>query len=1660
MRRNCATNNGIGMVIPIPRLYKVRHLMLKRPFKSVIARIAIVALALSLVFPFIPAALAQSGTAMAEDYAENGTGPVATFFASDADGEAIEWSLEESADHELFEVNADEDGNGVLSFKASPDFEAPQDVGGEFTGDNIYEVTVVANDGTLQVFVTVTDLEEDGEVSVDRPQPQVEIQVTAQLDDDDGGINSTTWQWAKSTDKETWTDIEGANSRSYTPAEEDEDSYLRAMATYNDRRGDDKTASVMTENAVEAETPANAAPAFPEEDSDEDGTEEDGSSTTPFLRSVDENTEEGMAIGNPVAANDADDDIVLYEHGGADAASFDIDERTGQIKTVDGLDYEDTNNTDHEYTVTVTGTDPSLATSTVTVTISVMDLNEAPTFAEYAPNLTTPQNNNPTALTVVEGTTDLDRDAVTAGVQQADYVATDEDSLPPASGTVDVDDTVTLTIAGPDKDKFTLTAGALAFATTHTPDYEDQSEYSITIVAKDANAEALNRIPATKSLDVTIEVTNVEETGNVTLSQIQLQVGVPVTAEVDDPDGGEIGVRWQWYRGIVLAAGVPASTTVCSAQTVTDPCSIDGAMSATYTPTSDDNGNEIVSGVATYKDALSDASESAHITSVTPVEPKTTENQAPEFSEEDADVDGTEEDGSADAPFLRDVDENEEDEFGSPQGVDDDDTALIWTISGPDSGSFDIGRTTGQLSTTEELDFETKSSYMIEVTVTDPSLASGTAMVMIMVNDVDDPAVITEITPEDYAENGTGPVATFFASDADGEAIEWSLEESADHELFEVNADEDGNGVLSFKASPDFEAPQDVGGEFTGDNIYEVTVVANDGTLQVFVTVTDLEEDGEVSVDRLQPQVEIQVTAKLDDDDGGINSTTWQWAKSTDKETWTDIEGANSRSYTPAEEDEDSYLRAMATYNDRRGDDKTASVMTENAVEAETPANAAPAFPEEDSDENGTEEDGSSTKPFLRSVDENTEEGMAIGSPVAANDADDDIVLYTHGGADAASFDIDERTGQIKTVDGLDYEDTNNTDHEYTVTVTGTDPSLATSTVTVTISVMDLNEAPKFTTNTSPTEWTVVEKGTTLVASGENIPATTTYAATDEDSITPAGGTAVADSVILTIAGPDEEKFTLTAGALAFATTHTPDYEDQSEYSITIVAKDANAEALNRIPATKSLDVTINVTNLEETGNVTLSQIQLQVGVPVTAEVDDPDGGEIGVRWQWYRGIVLAAGVPASTTVCSAQTVTDPCSIDGAMSATYTPTSDDNGEIVSGVATYKDALSDASESAHITSVTPVEPKTTENQAPEFSEEDADVDGTEEDGSADAPFLRDVDEGIETSFGNPLGVDDDDTALIWTISGPDSGSFDIGRTTGQLSTTEELDFETKSSYMIEVTVTDPSLASGTAMMMIMVNDTDDEAVISLTPPTPPIVPMEGSVTLSTDSPAVGEAITATLEDSNEETNVTWQWSNHSPGDEDWADIEGATDASYTPTNADHGKHVRATASYDDDSGEGQSAMAATANLVNNAPAFDAETASLNADENTTAGSNVGDPVAATDVNEEDLTYKLSGDDAASFEIWPSGQITVAEGASLDYETKTSYSVTVTATDAAGASDSIDVTIAVNDAGLSNAYDSDDSGDINKDEAVQAVQDYFTDTITRGEVLEILQLYFAG
>ena len=76
------------------------------------------------------------------------------------------------------------------------------------------------------------------------------------------------------------------------------------------------------------------------------------------------------------------------------------------------------------------------------------------------------------------------------------------------------------------------------------------------------------------------------------------------------------------------------------------------------------------------------------------------------------------------------------------RALDDDDDLLIYTLGGADAESFSISRNTGQLMTKAELDYESKSSYTVVVTVTDPFGATDSIVVTVNVADEDDPAVI------------------------------------------------------------------------------------------------------------------------------------------------------------------------------------------------------------------------------------------------------------------------------------------------------------------------------------------------------------------------------------------------------------------------------------------------------------------------------------------------------------------------------------------------------------------------------------------------------------------------------------------------------------------------------------------------------------------------------------------------------------------------------------------------------------------------------------------------------------------------------------------------------------------------------------------------------
>ena len=373
-----------------------------------------------------------------------------------------------------------------------------------------------------------------------------------------------------------------------------------------------------------------------------------------------------------------------------------------------------------------------------------------------------------------------------------------------------------------------------------------------------------------------------------------------------------------------------------------------------------------------------------------------------------------------------------------PEGSD-----VIWEFSGTDRGDFTFD--TGKLEFVSSPDRETPndqdgdSTYEVVVTVSDGA-QSADVDVTVTVTDDNEPFQLEGDTAFDYDEGGTHRVGVFrVVDDPENGPIDWELS-GTDRGDFTIDG-----GVLDFDAVPDHENAADS----NRDNRYHVTVGAFDGanreSLSVIVTVADLDEAGTVALPYLQPQVGTALAATLAEPDRGLTGLTWTWHSSASPSgPWDPITGANSRTYTPMDAEVGRYLRVTASYSDTHGTGKIVRAVSDRAVQAEPPSNTAPEFP--------ATEDG------MRSVDENTAQdtftGRSIGAPVAATDADNDTLTYSLGGTHASFFEIDDRSGQLRTKTKLDHESR----ASYSVTVTARDPSRASDSIGITISVTNVEE--------------------------------------------------------------------------------------------------------------------------------------------------------------------------------------------------------------------------------------------------------------------------------------------------------------------------------------------------------------------------------------------------------------------------------------------------------------------------------------------------------------------------------------------------------------------------------------------------------------------------
>ena len=263
----------------------------------------------------------------------------------------------------------------------------------------------------------------------------------------------------------------------------------------------------------------------------------------------------------------------------------------------------------------------------------------------------------------------------------------------------------------------------------------------------------------------------------------------------------------------------------------------------------------------------------------------------------------------------------------------------------------------------------------------------------------------------------------------------------------------------------------------------------------------------------------------------------------------------------------------------------------------------------------------------------------------------------------------------------------------------------------------------------------------------------------------------------------------------------------------------------------------------------------------------------------------------------------------------------------------------------------------------------------------------------TDVGNLVtATDRDGDNLTYTLEGTDAPSFSILSTGGgaQIQTSASLNHEEKSSYLVTVRVRDGRGGTDAVNVTIRVTDVDGEA--PGTPVAPTVTAVSStSLQVSWDAPAnTGPPIT----DYDYRYRATGAWTEvtNTAISTTSVTIEGLTALTLYEVE------VRAT------NAEGTSAWSnsgfeqTNAPGANNPPVFsDGATAARSVSATSPAGTNVGEPVAATDADVDDtVTYSLEGTDEASFDIVStSGQIQTKAGVTLTVGA--TYNVTVVADD---------------------------------------------------------------
>ena len=1319
----------------------------------------------------------------------------------------------------------------------------------------------------------------------------------------------------------------------------------------------------------------------------------DGNSTT---RSVSENMPPNTNIGTAISATDTDGDTLTYSLGGTDADAFDIVSTSGQLKTASVLDYE----TKSSYSVTVSVSDDNDGKGAISVTIDVTDVDE-------------------TAITAVNQRTQQVQDAIVAevsGVNSADDVTHAHLAV-----------ITSLDLSG--ESITSLKAGDFSGLTALTWLYMGSNSISDISALNDLTALTDlnlgdNSISDISALDDLTALTHLYLTDN---SITDISALDDLTALIDLTLGGNS------ISNISALDDLTALTQLdLDDNSITDISALEDLTALTYLSLSNNSVSDIsalddltaLTKLYLTDNSISDVSDLEGLTAlrnlylrgnpISDYTPLRTLKAAIEKAGNSISIDL---DMSNNPPVFTDGDSttrsvSENKVSGTNIGTavsatDKDNDTLTYSLSGTDADSFSINDESGQLQTTSVLDYETKSSYSVTVSVYDGVDATDTITVTITVIDVDETSIVAvnqrtqqvqdvivaAVPGVDNADDVTNAhlaVITQLSLSGQGITSLQSGDFSGLTALTWLNLG--GNSISDISALDDLTALTTL--YLANNSISDISALAG------LTTLTDLDLDSNSITD----------ISTLEDLTALI---------------WLDLDG-NSISNVSALEDltalETLYLggNPIVDYEPLRTL-KTAIENAGNSISIDIDINNnPPVFT-----------DGDST---TRSVSENKVSGTNIGTAVSATDEDNDTLTYSLGGTDAASFSINDDSGQLQTTSVLDYE----TKSSYSVTVSVSDGNDGLDIIPVTIDITDVDETSITAVNqrTQQVQDAIVEEVngvnnaddvthahlaviTQLTLSSKGI---TSLKASDFSGLTALEYLYLSDNSISDISAL-EDLTTLTNLDLGYnSITDISALDDLTALEHLALGHNSISDvaALEGLTALISLHLRGNPisdyeplrtlkTAIETAGNSISIDIDINNNPPVFA---DGNSTTRSVSENKVSGTNIGAAISATDT-------------DAGTTLTYS---------LGGTDAASFSIVKTSGQLQTTSVLDYETKSSYSVTVSVSDGNDGIDII-----TVTIDITDVDETSITAVNQRTpAVQDAIVAEVFGVNNADDVTHahlavitQLTLSSQGITSLQSGDFSGLTGLTIlnlsNNSITDiPSLDGLTALIDLNLSYNS----ISDISPLDDLTALEqlylGGNSISDISP---------LEDL---TALTWlTLSNNSITDV--SDLEGLTALGHLFLKgnpiADY-EPLRTLKTAIENAGN---SISIDIDINNNLPVFtNGNSTERSVSENMPSETNIGTAVSATDTDTADiLTYSLGGTDAASFSIDKrSGQLQTTSV--LDYETKSSYSVTVSVSDGNDGTDSITVTISVTDV--------DESSIIAVNQRTQQVQDAIVEEVS--------------